>query len=264
MTNLTRSLCQLIADELGEAMEADIPVFVQRREPKVQTPFVVVALDEFEPLQTGDRAGKAKINVVLATDAYKDAEIHETASGEIDAILTALQKRPRLFGHDICLLGMTVVRTAQTKTGDDARTMTRGDIWEIMAAASVAVYQPDDSLPPWPDDGEEPTKFLATSTLSGGRFVYLAEGYASYADAPTSAPAMGYIKHAVVQGATVDVYRQGTLTGLVGLIPETDYYLGESGQFTPDPEVSGIIQYIGRALSDTELLVEIDSPILVE
>jgi hypothetical protein len=114
---------------------------------------------------------------------------------------------------------------------------------------------------PWPEPATD-DYFDAAANLSGGRFVYLSGSSASYANASTSLPAMGFIKQAVTSGDSVKVYRQGRLDGLAGLTADRDYYLGANGQPTLTPSTaSGIIQFLGRSISTDVILVEIDSPI---
>ncbi|NDE15825.1 hypothetical protein EBZ80_12930 [bacterium] len=260
MTNLTRSLCQIIADEIAGEITSETPVYLQRRDEKVKPPFVVVALDEFTPTGTGDQAGIARINVVLATDAYTTTvDEHSDIAAEVDVILTSMERRGKVFGHNVRLLGMTIMRSSYTKTSDDARSMTRGNIWELVAGASKSMNGI------WDDESNVLGEFTSQQALSGGRLVYVSESTVNYANAQTAKPAMGFIKTAVTSSSGVKVYTEGVLSGLVGLTPETDYYLGSNGQITTTPSTSaGIIQFVGRSLTQTSILVEIDSPIIVQ
>jgi hypothetical protein len=75
---------------------------------------------------------------------------------------------------------------------------------------------------------------------------------------------MGFIRGAVASGDVATVVRQGRLDGLVGLTAERDYYLGVNGQITTTPSTAtGIIQFVGRSISHTSLIVEIDSPLSI-
>ena len=64
----------------------------------------------------------------------------------------------------------------------------------------------------------------------------------------------------------VDVYYSGILTGLSGLIIGNKYYLNTAGGVTiTPPTTSGYItQYIGKAISDTEILYVYSEPIIRE
>lgn len=75
----------------------------------------------------------------------------------------------------------------------------------------------------------------------------------------------GYIKANVAMNANATVYFDGTNTALTGLTPLAKYYLSATpgGAVSTAPTTAGHIrQYIGKALSATELSVEIEEPIL--
>lgn len=76
----------------------------------------------------------------------------------------------------------------------------------------------------------------------------------------------GYVKANVAMNANATVYFDGTNTSLTGLTPLAKYYLSAStpgGVVSAAPTASGHIwQVLGKALSATELTVEIGEPIL--
>ena len=76
----------------------------------------------------------------------------------------------------------------------------------------------------------------------------------------------GYVKANVSMNGNATVYFDGTNTSLTGLTPLAKYYLSATtpgGVVTTAPTTAGHIrQYIGKALSATELSVEIEEPIL--
>lgn len=69
----------------------------------------------------------------------------------------------------------------------------------------------------------------------------------------------GFVVAAVASGATAIVYRNGLNTGLTGLSPGLDYYLGTTaGTFTTTaPSAAGqTLQYAGKAITATSLDVQ--------
>ena len=74
----------------------------------------------------------------------------------------------------------------------------------------------------------------------------------------------GFVIAAVSSGATGTAYFEGTNTQLTGLTPGAAYYLSTTagGVTTTPPSTSGqVVQFIGKALSDTELSFEPAQPI---
>ncbi|NDD52891.1 hypothetical protein EBZ39_03255 [bacterium] len=217
---------------------------------------IVVSVPTLEHLV--DPLHKATVEVVLAGPAF-NASLSSYRNAA-SSILTAIQSRA--FSGLVTALepfaafaGLHLQESSESQ-GDDTWTHTIRVVCGLMTDAEAE---------PWPDDQGTADSFTAGATMSGGRFVYLSGDAAMYANAATSLPAMGYIRGAVVSGDTVTVYRQGRLDGLAGLTADADYYLGANGQITTSPGTSaGIIQFLGRSISTTSLLVEIDSPIAIE
>lgn len=86
------------------------------------------------------------------------------------------------------------------------------------------------------------------------------------ADASTNGKeSNGFVLSAVSFGANATVYFEGTNTQKTGLIPGAAYYLSAStpgGVTNVSPSTAGqVSQYIGKALSATELSYESDRPI---
>ena len=74
----------------------------------------------------------------------------------------------------------------------------------------------------------------------------------------------GYVKQAYASGDTVTVYYDNDiLSGLTGLTPDAEYYLSDTtaGGFTTTPPTTGtgkILQYVGKAKSATEIVIDIE------
>ena len=85
------------------------------------------------------------------------------------------------------------------------------------------------------------------------------------ADATTPGKAAdGFVIAAVSSGATGTAYFEGTNTQLSGLTPGAPYYLSTTagGVTTTPPSATGqVVQYVGKALSATELSFEPAQPI---
>jgi hypothetical protein len=71
---------------------------------------------------------------------------------------------------------------------------------------------------------------------------------------------VGFVLASAASGATATVYFEGTITGLSGLTPGARYYLSAAtpGVITDTPPsgAGNVVQYIGTALSATELSFE--------
>lgn len=104
----------------------------------------------------------------------------------------------------------------------------------------------------------------AGETIGGGRFVYFGEDGLIYkADAPSSLPAHGYIRAAVVEGDEVEVWQSGQMQGLAGLSIGDQYWLGAGGQPTNIVPTVGIHQPVGTAAEATILAVDIEPQIVL-
>lgn len=261
MSNLARGVCLTLRDAL--APHVTPPVYIDRRDEKVGLPFVVVAVEDVEPLNTGIDIALLKIQVVLATSAYNGVAAHEGAVLEIQSVLVALQTEHGLEGNGVHINGLHVDRAARTSTGNDGKSQTRGDIWYLSVGAGLTDEQGAfewDLAPPGGSMDVLGTA-VAGAALSGGRFVSVISGTASYADGPGGVPAIGFTKGAVAFNESFTVYREGDLTGLTGLTPGGALYLGANGQAVHVAPLTGTIQYLGRALTATTMAVEIDQPI---
>lgn len=76
--------------------------------------------------------------------------------------------------------------------------------------------------------------------------------------------ANGFVTASATSGDTVDVYLDGTITGLTGLTEGATYFLDTTAGAitTTAPSTSGnIVQQIGKAISETALIYEPSTPI---
>lgn len=81
----------------------------------------------------------------------------------------------------------------------------------------------------------------------------------------STAPVLGIVLEKPTRTTATLVFF-GVVTGLSGLIPNTDLFLGSNGQIIvpPLPETNGtVIQKIGQALNPTTLLLDPDTPIVL-
>jgi hypothetical protein len=107
-----------------------------------------------------------------------------------------------------------------------------------------------------------------TEALSAGNYVniYNATGTVKcrLADNSNDRPAMGYVKTSYSSGATtVKVYFEGANSNLSALTLGARYYLGTAGAPTATPVTAGIHQFLGIAISATEINTDIDDEIVI-
>lgn len=111
--------------------------------------------------------------------------------------------------------------------------------------------------------GVETKNILASENLSAGNLVNIWNSSGTFrvrkADATAQGKeATGFVLSSVTSGQTAQVYLEGTITGLGGVLP-TRYYLsttpGEATE-TPPSASGNIVQYIGAGVSTTEITFE--------
>jgi hypothetical protein len=117
------------------------------------------------------------------------------------------------------------------------------------------------------------TKTLAASeALSAGNFVNLWNDSGTLkvrkADATAAGKeADGFVLEAAIQGDPVPVYFEGTNTQLAGLTPGARYYLSAASPGgvtdTPPTGTGKVVQFVGRAISDTEISFEADDGVIL-
>lgn len=78
---------------------------------------------------------------------------------------------------------------------------------------------------------------------------------------------VGFVLAGVTSGQNATVYHEGRITGLSGLVPGTRYYVAKvAGQVTADVSTyttGNVVQFVGVALSATELTFEYGEPITI-
>ena len=84
------------------------------------------------------------------------------------------------------------------------------------------------------------------------------------ADAELQRPALGFLLNDA-DNEYVDVYTQGIAGGFSGLLVGESYYLDTNGGVTTTPLIdTGIYQYVGYAVSASELSFVISAPLMIE
>lgn len=120
--------------------------------------------------------------------------------------------------------------------------------------------------------GPDTKNIVASEALAAGDLVNIWDNAGTpnvrKADASTSGKeAVGFVLAGVTSGAIATVYFEGTITGLTGLTAGTRYYLSATtpGQTTTTaPATTGqVVQYVGRAVSSTELSFEPDDSVVL-
>lgn len=111
--------------------------------------------------------------------------------------------------------------------------------------------------------GAETKQVQASESLNAGDVVNIWNSAGQFrvrkADATTSGKeATGFVLSAVTSGQTATVYLEGTITGLGGLLPGRMYLSTTPGTITATPPSGSgnVVQYVGNAVSTTEVSFE--------
>lgn len=111
--------------------------------------------------------------------------------------------------------------------------------------------------------GVETKTITASENLSAGNLVNIWNSAGAFRVRKADATAIGKEAHGFVlasvsSGASAQVYLEGTITGLTGLLPGRYYLATSPGEVTDTPpSASGnVVQYVGNAVSGTEITFE--------
>ena len=109
---------------------------------------------------------------------------------------------------------------------------------------------------------------VASEGLNAGSYIniYSNAGVqnARLADASNDRPAHGFVKNAFLTGETASIYFEGANDDLAGLTVGARYYLGTAGLATITPRTAaGLHQFLGIAISTTEINTDIDDEIVI-
>lgn len=118
--------------------------------------------------------------------------------------------------------------------------------------------------------GPDIASIIASVALAAGDYVNIYDDAGTpkvrLADASNDRPAHGFVKTAVLSGASASVYFEGPNTDLTGLTIGARYYLGTAGAPTsavPSLPGSVIHQLLGTAVSATSINTDIDDEIVL-
>jgi len=97
-----------------------------------------------------------------------------------------------------------------------------------------------------------------STTVDAGKLVNITATGFQLASAGSNRAADGFVLASVDAAAAGMVYLDGIITGLTGLTAGLRYYLGAAGAITATPNTASgeTHQYVGKALSATELAFE--------
>ncbi len=111
--------------------------------------------------------------------------------------------------------------------------------------------------------GVETKSIVASENLGAGNLVNIWNSGGQFrvrkADATTQGKeANGFVLSSVSSGQTAQVYLEGTITGLAGLLPGRYYLATTPGEIVDVPPSSSgnVVQYVGNAVSTTEITFE--------
>ena len=110
-----------------------------------------------------------------------------------------------------------------------------------------------------PSTSSDYVSVVATESLGGHRVVTDAITYADQSNELHINRVIGFTTGAASSGGAVNVQSSGVLKGFSGL-STGPIYLSINGHFTQVVPVTGFIQQLGNALSDTSVLVHILLP----
>ena len=106
-----------------------------------------------------------------------------------------------------------------------------------------------------------------TEDLTAGSYVniFLSAGVqkARLADASNDRPAHGFVKEAFLTGASASVYFEGANDDLASLTIGARYYLQTGGTISATPRTTGLHQFVGIAISATEINTDIDDETVI-
>jgi hypothetical protein len=107
----------------------------------------------------------------------------------------------------------------------------------------------------------------ATEDLAAGQYVniFLSGGIqkARLADASNDRPAHGFVKEAFLTGASATIYFEGANDDLASLTIGARYYLQTGGAVSSSPRTTGLHQFVGIAISATEINTDIDDETVI-
>jgi hypothetical protein len=108
---------------------------------------------------------------------------------------------------------------------------------------------------------------VATEALNAGSYVniYNIAGIEKcrLADKSSDRPANGFVKDAVLSAGNATIYFEGANDDLTGLTPGQRQYLSTAGNVTSTPVTTGIHQFLGIAISATEINTDIEDAIVI-
>lgn len=115
--------------------------------------------------------------------------------------------------------------------------------------------------------GADTKIILASEALSAGSYVNIFDNAGTancrLADNSNDRPAHGFVLTAVLIAANATVYFEGPNSALSGLVAGQRRYLGTAGTNTATPlAVAGLHQFLGVAISATEINTDIDDEVV--
>lgn len=107
----------------------------------------------------------------------------------------------------------------------------------------------------------------SSEALSAGSYVniYNVAGVQNcrLADKSNDRPAHGFVLASVSSGTNATIYFEGANSALASLTPGARMYLSTAGAATATPTTTGIHQFLGVAISPTEINTDIDDEIVI-
>lgn len=115
--------------------------------------------------------------------------------------------------------------------------------------------------------GPDVKSLVTSANLAAGEYVNIYDNAgtptARLADASNGRDAHGFVKAATTSPAAATVYFEGTNSDLSGLTIGGRVYLDTVGGITQTPRTTGVHQFLGIAISATEVNTDIDDCIVL-
>ena len=133
-----------------------------------------------------------------------------------------------------------------------------------MALGNSSAFQPPMGNNALPSGHKNSFTVTAGEAVGSPRLVTLVAGEAMLFDpaASIARTVLGITLNAAILGDPVEIQTVGVVSGLSGLSANAVYYGSALGVLTTTPPVNGVLQPVGIALSTTELLLNLDDPVV--
>lgn len=115
--------------------------------------------------------------------------------------------------------------------------------------------------------GADVKVLVASEAIGAGKYVNIYNNAGTpncrLADQSNDRPAHGYVRDAVLSLGNATVYFEGSNDDLSALTAGARQYLSTAGGVTTTPPITGLLQFLGIAISATEINTDIEDAIVL-